>query len=97
MCLLVHLEGTTGEDAAARRRHRHAERCAQCGTVLTPANRVAAHVTVAPLGLPCLHRPHLVSACRRCNHTHHKPKWFWVARVRGRPLAEKKSYQKKET
>ena len=44
MCLFVHMSGTTGADARARRPNRYARRCAQCGKVLGPRDRVAGHV-----------------------------------------------------
>ena len=67
MCLFVHMSGTTGADARARRRKRYARRCAQCGKVLGPRDRVAAHVRayaggVVPLGAT------LRTTCKRCNH-----------------------------
>ena len=81
MCLIVHMRGTTGQDAAARRAHAYAERCTQCGVALTPTTRVAAHVRVyGPLC--CCGTPTLRTTCKRCN-ARHKP--HWTVRLRRWP------------
>ena len=82
MCLFVHAIGTTGKDAAARRAHRYATRCAQCGTrVDEPSDRVAAHVIAYPCGIGCCGWMTLRTTCKKCNakSSTHSPKRsaFW--------------------
>ena len=69
------MTGTTGEDAAARRAHTYADRCAQCGVELTPTTHVAAHVRVWG---PCwCGAPTLRTTCKACNHARStRPRWF---------------------
>lgn len=81
MCLFVHMKHTTGRDAAARRAHVYADRCAQCGVALTETTRVAAHVVARPCGLPC-GRPTLRTTCKKCNHVRHKPRGWWGCKLR---------------
>lgn len=78
MCLFVHMTNTTSQDGRARRKHTHSTKCSQCGIVLTKQNRVAAHVVIYPLGLPCIGGVTLKSTCKSCNHPHsrHRPS-FW--------------------
>ena len=75
-CLFRHAEGTTGTDAAARRKHTHAPKCAQCGVAVTDTTRVAAHLHVRACG--CGPRfTTLRTTCKKCNHHKSPRKTFW--------------------
>ena len=94
MCLFVHATGTTGADAGARRAHVYERKCAQCGVVLQPTTRVAAHVDAYLCGAPCAQRRTLRTTCKACNHAQrtHRADRFWgvrwtLVRLPRRPVA----------
>lgn len=67
--LYVHATGTTGQHAPARRRHKYASVCSQCGRQLGVADHVAAHVVAYPCYCVncCCGVLTLKTTCRRCN------------------------------
>lgn len=69
--LFVHAVGTTGMDAGARRKHRYASHCQQCGVEFKETtNHVAAHVTRYRCSLVCPWKGEmgLITTCKACNN-----------------------------
>jgi hypothetical protein len=82
MCCFRHATGTTGQDVRARRDHKYASRCSQCGAVLTDTTRVAAHVVAYPCPcVGCVGILTLRTTCKACNHPHSKRNRGWFVGV----------------
>lgn len=77
MCLFVHAQGTSGMDYKERRDHEYSDTCSQCGVVLTPTTRVAAHVVAYPAGNCCIGAMTLKTTCKKCNNYRNESSSFW--------------------